>query len=395
MRTARLLPVLLCLLPFVLAVPAAAQGPEVASRTLPGGDLYTAGGAVRVGDSVAGDVVAAGGSVEVDADVGDNAIAAGGSVRIGRLVAGDVLAAGGSVDVAGPVGDDVRAAGGEVRVSGPVGGNALLAGGWVELNGDVTGSALLGGGGLRVAGTVGGDLEAQGNDVTLDGTVRGNANLAGETIVLGPGARVMGDLTYRSPRPATIHPDARVTGRIEHVPAEYGGPTPGGVAAAIVSLVALMLGLGLAAALYRFGFPRFVPAAVAQFRGAPWAALGLGFALLLAVPVAGTLLSATVVGLPVGVAVLVAYPLLLLGGLLTLIAWLADAAAGLFGLGRRPPPGWHVVLLLLAAVVVAVVNAIPVLGSLVVLFGLLMGMGALTLQAVRVYRGTPPGPFGR
>jgi hypothetical protein len=113
------------------------------------------------------------------------------------------------------------------------------------------------------------------------------------------------------------------------------------------------------------------------------ASLLFGLIALGCVPMLAVLLMLTIIGLPLGLIVLFAYPILIvLGYVVGLIA------VGDIGLQRaqRDKPlqvtdrGPRILAALAAIVVVALLGRVPVLGGLVTLAVLLLGMGALVQQ---------------
>ena len=93
------------------------------------------------------------------------------------------------------------------------------------------------------------------------------------------------------------------------------------------------------------------------------------------VPLISVVLMATVIGMPIGLLTLLAFPLLLL------VAWVVAAFAvadWLFNRGRAERSfGGRLLLLLAGLVVVTLIGVVPVLGILVWLLVVLLGLGAL------------------
>jgi hypothetical protein len=117
----------------------------------------------------------------------------------------------------------------------------------------------------------------------------------------------------------------------------------------------------------------------------PGRSLLLGVLLLLAAPVAVAILMATLVGIPLALGVLALYGLWLLFGLITGIVFLGDLGVRLTR--RRPSRGWRVVFFLIALTVLGLLQALPVVGGLVLTAALLLGLGAWSLHLSRRYRG--------
>lgn len=353
--------------------PAGAMGQEVGGTVLKRGafaeDLYVAGGRVDVLASVEGDV-----------------IAAGGRVTIGRLIRGDVIAAGGEVTVAGEVLDDVRLVGGLVALDGRIGGDTVAAGGSVRLSPEarVAGRAFLAGADVEVRGAIGRSLRAAGRTIRIDGEVEGDANLVAQDIEILPSARIMGNLTYTSPREARIDPAAQIRGTVTHRPTEIPDQARGAGGRILWAVgVVLLLGLMVAGMVLVLLFPRFTLSAARTVGSDPGKSLAVGFAVLVAAPPAAGLLMVTVVGIPMGLALLALYPVSLLAGLLTGAMFLGDLGTGL---GRwQPSKIWRVLLLMAALTLLGLLGAIPIVGVAVLFLALLFGLGALAVHGFRAY----------
>jgi hypothetical protein len=126
-------------------------------------------------------------------------------------------------------------------------------------------------------------------------------------------------------------------------------------------------------------------------RSNPWKSLSLGFALLLCLPAAGVLFMVSVIGIPLGLLLLLLYPIMLLLGYLNGLLFLADRFAAWIATRRGFVMTARGRLAALALVVLAVLLAvkIPYAGGLLVFVVLLAGLGAFWLRAYRGYVARP------
>lgn len=99
------------------------------------GDVIVAGGSVHIRGDIQDDVRAAGGDITIDANIGDDLIASGGRINVsaGSTVGGEVWLAGGDVRVAGTVDKDLVIGAGSIRLSGTVHGNVRIEGGEIQI----------------------------------------------------------------------------------------------------------------------------------------------------------------------------------------------------------------------------------------------------------------------
>lgn len=372
------------LLAGVLLAPGGASAQEfhelIVKKGLLRGDQYLAGSTVDVHGKVEGDLVMAAAQAGLDG-----------------IVTGDVTAVGALVHVGGVVGDDVRALGGRVIVEGVVGDGLLAGGGEITLTRGtrVGGNALLGG--LRVVdlGDVNGDLLVAGQYVEIAGDVGGRATVWADELVIGPKARLLGDLVVRSPNPPRIAEGARIAGKVLLDPP----PAPGfrewsrGLALALATQVGLLL--------VAWAWMVLAPVLSREAAAVEWRKMapvqGIGFALVFGLPLLAVLLAVTVVGIPVAVGVAALWTLLLLAGYSSTAICLGNWMRALRGGASRPGLGEALLWTLLALLLLRGAGAVPWVGAVVTAGAVFFGVGAVARAARTVRRRgrvsrEPPGP---
>lgn len=303
-----------------------------------------------------------GGTVVVEAgETVDDVTAVGGTVVVEGTVDGDLSAYGGNVRIAesGEVTGIVRAYGGGVRIDGRVGGNVLAYGGSVTLG---------------ESGAVDRTFGAVGGGVTVDGTVGDDANVFARTVTLGPTATVEGDLTYEG----SLEGDETAVEGVVQRTRDLALLPPVGATLAALSFFMFFANLLLGAVLLYAG-PRFADSAYRTSVAEPLRTGGAGLAAVLAVGLTAALLSMTVVGIPLAVALLL---------LAVVGAWVA-AVYGRYVVGE-----WLLsytdldnpyLALVVGAVVVAVVGLVPYLGSVLQTVVFLFGAGVVALGLLQLY----------
>ena len=356
------------------------------------GDVMEAGPVITVtGDG--GNVQAAGASVTVTGTAAD-VKAAGAQVETHVDTTGDLQIAGAQITTTGNVGRDLNAIGASLDISGKVGRNASFAGavvksniavtGWLRVAGatvtlgpstDVVGSLKAGGALVSIEGHVGGNVQVGGAVVTFNGTADGPVDIAAHTVIIGPGAKIGGDLTVRSPNPPQIASTAVISGSVKQIqPPEWVPIAPWvwilGFAAAIaagtiLSGVVLLLFGG-----HVFGI------ATEHVRHRPLSSFLFGILTFVLVPFVAVILMATIVGITVGLAVILLVPFLIVFGH-------AVAAAGIAGaiLIRRPGevgPLLSLLMLILGAIILVLIGLIPWVGPALVCVAIVLGAGAFT-----------------
>jgi len=326
------------------------------------------------------DYYGAGGVVDIDAVINGDLVVAGGELLIGHRVAGDLLAAGGTLRIRGEVDDDARVSGGELDIDARIGDDLVASGGSIKLGATTTvgGNAFLVGGEVHVAGTISGDLRVIGGEIRLSGIVLGDVELEGGDIQILDSARILGNLKYRSPEPAVTASEARIEGQIDYQAGESKYADRGfGLFFSITLVVASIL--------FYLLFPHYTVAAVRRIGADPFTSLGLGFVFVVITPILAFFLMLIVLGLWIGLSILALYCVALLAGFLIACFFVAERGAKLFrqDISSRAR---RLISVIITIFVLGLLQAIPLLGGLLLFILLLLGLGAGLVQLRYVYR---------
>ncbi len=358
---------------FIIVLPASILfANDVGERVIKSGtfddDLYLAGGEVELQATVNGDVSVVGGELDLDGEIKGDLMAAGGKVILRSSVSDDVRLAGGEVDVMAPVGDDVIAAGGRVRLDrkATVGGRAWISGGDIRVDSQITQ-----------------ELRAAGGRIVMNGQVQGDVHLRGKQIEIGPSAEIKGDLYTHGPREAHIAEGAKIVGEIKHT--EVKVPVAKIVGRLVGAALVLLIGLMFAAVVLYLMFPNFSQRASQSLRSEPWPCLGFGLAVFAGTPIVIIILFSVAIGAWLALLLLAAYLIMLLLGYFTGALFIGEAGLRLIG-KKDPTKIWRAIGLCVAILVLVIVNAIPLIGSLIFWLVLLGGMGALKRQMYLAYQ---------
>ena len=346
----------LCLLAAALALG------TTANAATPG-DRFVAGGTVRLTEPVDGDLVGVGGDVELATSVEGDVVLGGGNVRIGEVVARDLYAGGGNVRLDGVVSRNARLAGGNIDVTpgARIGGRLSVAGGSVTIRG-----------------AVGSSIEVAAGDVTLDAEVGGDVRVAAGNVVLGPNARIGGRLLHQGWVDVKRDPAAVVSGGIERREravesrsrGQRGGHGGWAWSAGLIALAAILVG----------AFPALATKLGEGLRGNPGLAFVWGFVVLACAPVAALVLAITIIGIPVALALLLAYALLLMLGYACAGVVLGDAALARLRAADAKHVAWRAGAAAAAALAIALLGRVPFVGWLIALLAVLVGIGAIAVM---------------
>jgi len=341
---------------------------------------------VRKGPAVARDLYAFGGGVDVQADVEGDLVAGGGRVVNAKRIQGNLIVAAGSVEIGGEVMRNVRAGGGAVTISGHVARNVNAGGGTVIVAPAalIGGRARLVGGEVRMAGTVAKRLYAAGAVVVIGGEVQGDVELVAQEIEVLPSARIKGHLTYWSPRDARISPKAQIQGSITHnLPELPRALARTGAALITVSRLLFVIGLIVTAIAFYLLFPGFTRLASETIGSDPLKSLGLGALLCISVPVGAILTMFTIVGIPLGLILFLAYLASLLMGFLVAAFFVGDVGARAFVPRARHSRIVRLICLVVALGIMALVNQLPYVGGFLMASAVLIGLGGMSLHLWR------------
>ncbi len=306
----------------------------------------------------------------------------GGSVTVerGETVSG-VTGAYGTIVVEGTVDGDISGLAGNIiiREDGIVEGDLEAAAGNVRIAGTVRGDVSTGSGSVHLTetGVVEGQFRVGAGTVRIDGTVGGDAEVGAETIRLGEDASIAGSLTY----------DGRLEGARDAVQGEITrdrslGPDIvadfGPIATWAFAINAFLLNLFLGVVLLGL-FPNASDRIAGRVTTRPARSGLIGLGVLLGGPILLVATAITVVGIPIAVAGVFAFLLLVwigtVYGRFAVGTWLLSLAA----VDNR----WAG--LLVGLVLAVLLWQIPIVGGLLNVGIFLLGLGAVvgTLVARR------------
>jgi hypothetical protein len=255
----------------------------------------------------------------------------------------------------------------------------VISGGADVPAGQTAGDVIAIDGTVRIAGHVTGDVISVSGPVRVTGRIDGDLIAVSDRAVLGHTARVGGDLRYGDERPVLAR-GATVGGKVKN---ENWADAANGwgwvsllgwwLAVSVSTLVVGLLLVGLApAALY---------AAERAVRERVGAAVAWGLGIAIGVPLLAVLALVTLVGIPFGIALLLAaIPVLLVAYATS--AWLLGRRL----LRSRSTSRWGP--LFLGWGILRLLALVPVFGALVGLVATVVGLGALAVALWRA--GRPP-----
>jgi hypothetical protein len=260
----------------------------------------------------------------------------------------------------------------------------VITGGATVAEGETVEDVFVVNGPVRIAGTVDGDVFVVSGDTEISGEVTGDVTVIAEPAVIDSGARIGGDLRYGDEKPE-IASGAQIDGEISDEgwsdlrPDGWVGWAGWAVFWFALALSSLALGL-----LLLLIAPRAADAAYRQARDGAWGSVAAGLAIFILLPILAVLALATLVGLPLGIAVLLALlPLGAIAHVTTL--WVVGRAL------VKPPRG-RVVAFLTGWAIFSAIALIPFIGILAWLAAIVFGLGVLGLALWRARSPAAPPP---
>src|SRR4051812_6927442 len=189
--------------------------------------------------------------------------------------------------------------------------HVVISGGAVVPAGETAGDIVVLDGTVRIAGHATGDVVSVSGPVRVTGRIDGDLIAVSDQAVLGPRARVGGDLRYGDESPVLAR-GARVDGKISNE--DWADAANGwGWVSLFGWWLAVSVSTLIVGALLVWLAPGALHAAHRALRKHVGAAIGWGIAMVIGVPLLAILALVTLVGIPFGVALLLAaIPALLL-----------------------------------------------------------------------------------
>ncbi|HVW59220.1 MAG TPA: hypothetical protein VHC48_04265 [Puia sp.] len=177
------------------------SGNTIVIDSATGEDIYLVAGTVIINAPVHGDLVAAGGKIYIN-DTVNNVLVAGGTVVVNGYVAGKIRCLGGTLRIDRNIQGDLAAAGGEVDIekNATVLGDLLVSGGRLIIYGNVEGDIRTTAGKFQLYGTAGRTLDCRGATIELHGKVMGSSTLAAsDGLTIGGSTKFNGPVRYWAP----------------------------------------------------------------------------------------------------------------------------------------------------------------------------------------------------
>jgi hypothetical protein len=329
-------------------------------------NLYAAGNIVSINGEIQKDLYVAGNVLTIGNNVENNLCAVGGTIIIKKDVGGNVHIAGGSVVIEGNITGDLFIAGGNILVSSSaaIGGDLIIGGGVVDIEAPIAGNVSIGGG-----------------EVIINSKIGGLVEITADNVRIGESGEIQKGIKYTSPKEAKIHENAKISGAIDFNKREVKAADKTYAAKVLFSilstlfLIRVITSIVVGLVLIYF-FNRAIKNIVKEGLNNVWSSLGRGFAVLFLTPIAGIILSITIIGLYLAGLLTVFYILLIM--LSSVIASIAFGSwfIKIFRGRKKYLVGWPEVVV--GVIGLKVTCFIPFIGWLIGLWFILISLGSLS-----------------
>ena len=212
--------------------------------------------------------------------------------------------------------DDVVVAGGNIHIGNNsiIHGNLISFSGELQVNGDVMGLMKASAGKVSIYGTIGKDAKISGGEIYLDGDFMGNTQIIAEHLTIGNNAKFHGEVTYWTKEGEVDFKNTLVgttaTFKEELKREEEGFSKMGSFGFAIFYMLSVLLILLLFHTLFKNTFPSLLK----SLEDNKWNTLGYGTLYLIGLPLIIIISFITLIGIPIGLFLFVAYLFSLLFG---------------------------------------------------------------------------------
>lgn len=266
---------------------------------------------IRSGEVINDDLFVGGKEVIIEGTVNGDVYVGAERLSVRGTVNGDVIAGAQTVEITGSIRDDLQVGANTVSLIGAkIGDSVVVAGNDLSIDRDssIDGGLIFGGRVLSLEGSVGRGVTSASDSTRIDGEVGKAARIAATTITIDQDAIIRGDLEYSSINKATI--SGVVSGKIVRTESKTNTTAENFLRQLVVGYNTIaFFGAAIIGALLLLLTPQLFARSRRNMTKQPWKTIGVGAAVALATLPAIVIVSITVVGIPLSLAVLVLWAL--------------------------------------------------------------------------------------
>ncbi|MFH0908432.1 MAG: polymer-forming cytoskeletal protein [bacterium] len=345
-------------------------------------------------DTAVSQMVIAANKANIEGRIADDLFLLANDAFLSGSLENDAWLAANTLRVTGRVHDHLRLVANTATLSGTVSNSLSAVANSLQLTREsrVDGSVNAVAGSATLEGAIGGNVRLVGEQVTLAGVIAGNARVYANDIVIMPGAVINGDLVYTSEKELVLDEKVQLRGQL--IRKEITQPTPEMPRIPPTQVVMVYFYLFVAALMVGIPFagllPRLTGNAVRVIRHSSLKCALTGMLCFCLFPMVSTLVLLTLVGIPLGIALLVVYAFMLYLSKIVV----AIAVGGTLMRWRGPQPFGRVMLALsLGLVLLYTATTLPIVGVGVWFIITFIGTGGLVLGGFQTQAAPEPPPL--
>lgn len=339
--------------------------PTVAQDQTIDGALFVAGNKITIAGSVKGDLFCGAQTVEITGTIDGDVICGAETINITGVVTGDIRVAAQTFTLASSVDKSVTIFAGTANFEKEafIGVDAAVYAQTLNQNGFISRDLLMAGGTLNIAGTVAREVQATVNSLSIGSTA------------------IVGDVAYTSDSDANVANGASVASIERSEPTtnqNVTNPTVAILGNLAYWFIAMLL-IGVAMMISK---PQVLQGAGEYIKSNVWASLGWGALFVFAAPLAALVLALTIVGIPLGIVIFLAWIIVLI-----VAQTITSYVVGSWILSKTKVNGgemWtRLGALALGLLIVGVLMIIPFIGWLLGFVATVIGAGSLKYMSAK------------
>lgn len=314
------------------------------------------------------DLFVLGQSITIDGKVNGDLFFLAKDISISGEVTGDIIGMAQTVTINGIALDDVRTGGQFVNINGEIHKNATFSGQFVNINkkSSIGGDLIVGGNDIKIDGVIQGDVQVGGETISLRGKIGKTVNLIAREIIVSQSSVIKGDLKYRAKK-AEIVEGANIVGKIEKLPFKERVKRSRWLSWKFYFWKFIFMIAGI---IVGFIFIKLFPSLISKVKQEAshiWKSLGIGFALLVCVPILSIILAITILGIPISLITFALYLIFIYIGRIILASLVGDKIL------RKELP---ILSLIVGMLIFTILFSLPFVGWLFKLIATTIGLGA-------------------
>lgn len=255
-----------------------------------------------------------------------------GLVKLAGEYDNDVWAMGNTVELTGSIQDHARFLARTITINGSITHSSILVGNTIHLSrsADIAADAWMAGENLIVEGNVKGNLTLMGQEVTLAGTFGQDIFVTAQDLVVLPGTKITGNLTYRCPKELVFDRRVIIQGRV--IRKTIPEPSSGGALESFFYQSWLFMGALMVAMIFIAILPAFTNRAIRGIRSSLGKCMLTGLMVMGLIPLAVFFALLSIIGIPLGLL------LMMTAAIMVYLSKIVVAMALGTWLLRRPQP---------------------------------------------------------